>query len=323
MIHEQSKDNERHRDASPALNTSLRHIVCPQEASAVAPSLFFAGGISNCPDWQGDFAAMLIDQDLTAFNPRRPDFPINDPSASDGQIRWEHKYLKTSSAVSFWFPKETVCPITLYELGTYTFRDTQLFIGIHPEYERAAELIAFTSIHRPGLKIVRSLQELADQVKLWVADPSVPAAQAPFASLQPVLPDSLFIAGGIKGCPDWQTGFCESIRDAGLTVHNPRRADFSIDSVLGYAASLRGTHETLMKSETIAFWFPKESINPVVLYELGIASMTGKKLFVGVDPGYFRQDDVRIQTGLVRDDVSIVYSLDDLAAQVIAWKRGK
>jgi len=38
------------------------------------------------------------------------------------------------------FPCETLCPITLYELGTWSILSQQtgakLFVGCHPEYKR-------------------------------------------------------------------------------------------------------------------------------------------------------------------------------------------
>ena len=298
--------------------SGFKHIICPQELEVSSPSVFFAGGISNCPDWQSDLADLLAEENVTAFNPRRPDFPMNDPSASDAQIKWEHRYLKHATAVSFWFPKETVCPITLYELGTYTYKDTPVFVGVHPDYERDVELLALMRVHSPHLKVVRSLDELSDQIKSWLAEPT--SIENPAPTLPAIPNDRFFIAGGIKGCPDWQSELSEKISQIGQNVYNPRKADFTIASDSSYGSEVYRNHQVLMDSEAISFWFPKESINPVVLYELGIASMTSKKLFVGVDPEYFRSTDVEIQTSLVRPDVKIAYSLDSLAQQISDWK---
>ncbi len=41
-----------------------------------------------------------------------------------------------------------------------------------------------------------------------------------------------------------------------------------------------------------------------------------KPIFVGVHPDYQRRKDVEIQTQLVRPEVKVVYSLEDLAQQV-------
>ncbi len=37
---------------------------------------------------------------------------------------------------------------------------------------------------------------------------------------------------------------------------------------------------------------------------------------MGVHPNYPKRQDVEIQTGLVRPDIQIVYSLDELANQI-------
>ena len=44
--------------------------------------------------------------------------------------------------------------------------------------------------------------------------------------------------------------------------------------------------------------------------------MNHVKLFVGIHPDYQRKMDVEIQTLLVRPEVKIVYSVEDLAKQV-------
>ena len=51
--------------------------------------------------------------------------------------------------------------------------------------------------------------------------------------------------------------------------------------------------------------------------------MTDKSLYVGVQPGYKRIEDVKIQTEMVRPDVEVVYSLEILAEQVRShqWKK--
>ena len=41
--------------------------------------------------------------------------------------------------------------------------------------------------------------------------------------------------------------------------------------------------------------------------------MTTKPIVIGVHPGYKRKQDVEIQTRLVRPDIQVVYSLEDLA----------
>jgi hypothetical protein len=66
----------------------------------------------------------------------------------------------------------------------------------------------------------------------------------------------------------------------------------------------------------ISFWFCKESIQPIVLFELGAHLMTNKPIVIGVDPGYERKQDVEIQTALVRPEIGIVTRLNRLSDQI-------
>jgi hypothetical protein len=135
---------------------------------------------------------------------------------------------------------------------------------------------------------------------------------------------SVFLAGGITGCSDWQLLMSTALQClTDLVVFNPRRKNFTMHKDAA-RAQITWEHEHLCKATAISFWFPHETLCPIVLYELGAWSMTDKKIFVGVDPGYQRKEDVIIQTSLVRPDVSIATSLDELAANVLIWwKEGK
>ncbi len=130
----------------------------------------------------------------------------------------------------------------------------------------------------------------------------------------------LFLAGGISGCPDWQSEVAGFLRDVDITLLNPRRADFPIHDPNAAEAQIRWEHEHLRYADAILFWFPCETLCPIVLYELGAWSMVPHKpIFVGVHPDYQRRQDVEIQTRLTRRDVHIVYSLEALAEQVRSY----
>lgn len=153
-------------------------ITCPTEledasftrrADHRTESVFLGGGISNCPDWQQDFIANLDDvKEGVLVNPRRHDFDITDPNLSADQIEWEHKHLGAVDAIVFWFPKETLCPITLFKLGKYcTSYFTQLFVGCHPEYARRFDVIKQLSLVNEHIRVVDNLDDLAKQVRGW------------------------------------------------------------------------------------------------------------------------------------------------------------
>ena len=132
----------------------------------------------------------------------------------------------------------------------------------------------------------------------------------------------IFLAGGITGCPDWQSEIIDTFhnihncRGIDMFLANPRRRDFPIGDPTAAKNQIKWEFDNLREADIILFWFPAETMCPIVLYELGAWSMTDKPIFVGVHPEYQRKQDVEIQTGLARPDVTVVYDIHDLAAQV-------
>lgn len=92
---------------------------------------FLAGGITNCQEWQDRVIELLsdIDDNLVVFNPRRKNFPINDPNASLEQIQWEFNWLEQCDIFSMYFdgPTKSDQPICFYELGRNIERMKQRF----------------------------------------------------------------------------------------------------------------------------------------------------------------------------------------------------
>lgn len=145
----------------------MRYVECPGTAET-SPSVFLAGGITGCPNWQAVIVEYLRNTALTLFNPRREQFPIQDPSASAFQIQWEYNHLRKADAILFWFPCETLCPIALYELGAWSMTDKPLFVGVHPQYQRRQDIQLQTALVRPDIEIVDSLEDLANLVLSWL-----------------------------------------------------------------------------------------------------------------------------------------------------------
>lgn len=145
----------------------MRYIESPGTCFTVEKTLFLAGGITNCPDWQAEIVEKLKSTNLILMNPRRTDFPIHDPNAANFQIRWEHKHLAKADAILFWFPCETLCPIVLYELGAWVGRSKKLFIGVHPDYKRRQDVEIQTRLERPAEVISYYLDDLALRVTDW------------------------------------------------------------------------------------------------------------------------------------------------------------
>jgi hypothetical protein len=143
------------------------YVECPTEYEAFDRlSIFLAGGITGCPDWQADARVMLEGSGLglDILNPRRQNFPT-DPGIADEQIAWEHRHLRKARAILFWFPKETLCPITLYELGAWSVAHPwkPLFVGCEPGYQRTVDVVIQTRLVRPDVEVVDNLPALVQR----------------------------------------------------------------------------------------------------------------------------------------------------------------
>jgi hypothetical protein len=143
---------------------------------------------------------------------------------------------------------------------------------------------------------------------------------------------SLFVSGGITGAPNWQPEFLSLLKDVDGLIFNPRRLEFDLRDPDNEVEQIKWEAEYLLFSNAIAFWFPKEAACQITLYELGRWTMPtvvatcgsepvidNKMLFIGVEPGYRRSVDVKIQTQLARPELEIVDSLKALADQVRTW----
>jgi len=151
----------------------MRYVKCPENfyPGFNEFSLFMAGGISNTSDWQAIFKSLLLSEsNLVLINPRREKFDVNDPDASDLQIEWEHMHIERAQGISFWFSPETLCPITLFELGKVAAGVRKLlFVGTHPQYKRKYDVVKQLKLIRPEVQVVESLVDLAQQVSYYLA----------------------------------------------------------------------------------------------------------------------------------------------------------
>lgn len=121
--------------------------------------VFLAGGITNCPDWQKDVIAEAEKYDkehpgalnhLVLFNPRRPNFPIGDPNASEAQIKWEFYWLERMNVFSMYFTDgQSDQPICMYELGRNLALmmerypcdyDKRIVVSANPKYRRFSDV---------------------------------------------------------------------------------------------------------------------------------------------------------------------------------------
>lgn len=147
-----------------------RVIVAPEQSiiKKNEKTCFLAGGITNCYNWQAELLSRLDvgedDRDLVVFNPRRADFPIDDPNAAQEQISWEFEHLEKADLFSIYFCSgKSDQPICMYELGRYIERmkrrfprdwDRRIIVTVEDGYKRKSDVIIQTSLATGGKVIV-------------------------------------------------------------------------------------------------------------------------------------------------------------------------
>lgn len=146
-------------------------VECPDilRMNGDCPSVFLAGGITGCDDWQKEMIQRFKGQNVTLINPHRQNFDVTDPHMSSEQIEWEHHHLEISGAILFWFPFATLCPITLFELGKYAAQQNKtIFVGCHPAYARKFDVEKQLSLLRPHVLVRDNFQDMVDDVMNWL-----------------------------------------------------------------------------------------------------------------------------------------------------------
>lgn len=134
-------------------------------------TLYLAGGVAGCPDWQAEVIKALEKTSLTIFNPRRQTLLANMPELVQSQREWEFGNITATRAVMFWFPKESLCPTTNFELGIivaqqlWDFDTAPAYVGIHPEHPRRSDILAQLTMTAPRLVVADSVKGVVQQVK--------------------------------------------------------------------------------------------------------------------------------------------------------------
>ena len=124
-------------------------------------TVFLAGGISGCRDWQKETIEHLYrfvgrdDNQVVVYNPRQENFDVSDPSAASDQITWEYQYLDKVDIFSMYFVGgNQVQPICMYELGRYTNPYDQQVISVETDYIRKNDVIIQVALATRGLTTV-------------------------------------------------------------------------------------------------------------------------------------------------------------------------
>jgi hypothetical protein len=159
--------------------------------------------------------------------------------------------------------------------------------------------------------------------------------EAPRTYVATGLPEPLvFLAGGITGCLDWQSEVVRELQPLGekakvewpCTILNPRRAKFPMSDPSAAEEQIMWEFMGLRLAHIVVFWFAAETVQPIVLYELGATLERWshdhrQQIVIGMDPKYQRRQDVEIQSLLqLGHGREIHYSLaaliEDLQAHI-------
>ena len=148
-------------------------------------TMFMAGGISGTEDWQKYAAERILKtgHELFLINPRRDSGLEKTGPEAKVQIKWEYDQLGETDTILFWFPHQTVCPIALFELGSflkkeqvknylmkltcgeeYCSKRQVIYIGCDENYSRKFDLETQVALYDPSIEIQYTLDGLCDQI---------------------------------------------------------------------------------------------------------------------------------------------------------------
>lgn len=134
----------------------IQIITAPSTDKPIYTSVFLAGGITNCKEWQKEVIKELEFDDISVFNPRQEHFDVTDKSASYKQIVWEFERLEQMEIFSMYFCNDNSDqPICMYELGRNIVRmqnrfpndwEKRIIISVEKGYKREADVLIQTQL---------------------------------------------------------------------------------------------------------------------------------------------------------------------------------
>ena len=129
-----------------------QNIISPSIEDPKYTSVFLAGGITNCKNWQKEVIKELNDiEKLTIYNPRRTNFDLSNKNINHEQIEWEFERLEKMDIFSMYFcGGASIQPICMYELGRNIIRmqnrfpsdwEKRIVISCEVDYIRKQDVI--------------------------------------------------------------------------------------------------------------------------------------------------------------------------------------
>ncbi|MGX6602409.1 nucleoside 2-deoxyribosyltransferase domain-containing protein [Micromonosporaceae bacterium Da 78-11] len=120
----------------------------------------------------------------------------------------------------------------------------------------------------------------------------------------------IFLAGGISDVGDWQRAAIGRLEPVWPVVYNPRRVDFPMRDDAEGVRQINWEYDHLRLADAILFWFSFETLQPIVLFELGCWATSAKPLAVGAHPDYARRFDVVQQLDRIRPGLTVHADLE-------------
>ena len=138
----------------------MQIITAPSIEKPMYTSVFLAGGITNCKDWQKEVIEELKCENISIFNPRQEHFDVSDKNASYKQIEWEFERLEQMDIFSMYFCNDnSTQPICMYELGRNIVRmqnrfpsdwEKRIVISVEDGYIRKQDVLIQTQLCTNG-----------------------------------------------------------------------------------------------------------------------------------------------------------------------------
>ncbi len=117
---------------------------------------------------------------------------------------------------------------------------------------------------------------------------------------------TVFLAGGITGCRDWQKEVIDHLHafvgrdDTQVVVYNPRQENFDIKNSNATINQITWEYHYLNKADIFSMYFVGgDQIQPICMYELGrYIKPCGEGQVISTEKDYTRKMDVDIQVAL-------------------------
>ena len=152
-----------------------QNIISPSIEDPKYTSVFLAGGITNCKNWQKEVIKELNDiEKLTIYNPRRTNFDLSNKNINHEQIEWEFERLEKMDIFSMYFcGGASIQPICMYELGRNIIRMQNRFPS---DWKKRIVISCEVDYIRKQDVIIQTL--LATQNKVFVEHNATPEMHA-------------------------------------------------------------------------------------------------------------------------------------------------